>query len=78
MMGDERRAHADFDEDVDLMILEYLLHQTTKACLKDFRDKQGNEGLQPVQTVLTQICILDRESSPGAVGTMPDRLSSRS
>jgi hypothetical protein len=63
-MGDERRANPDYAEDVDVMILENLVHQTTKACIEDFTTKRVGEGsTQPSQGLLTQLHILDGENS---------------
>lgn len=62
-MGDERCANPEYAEDVDVMILEYLVYQTTKACIDDFTSRVGENPSEPSQGVLTQLHILDGENS---------------
>jgi hypothetical protein len=63
-MGDERCANPGYTEDVDVMILEYLIYQTTKSCINDFTTRRvGENSAQPSQGVLTQLHILDGENS---------------
>lgn len=65
-MGDERRTNPDYAEDVDVMILEYLVYHATKACIDDFAARRVGEGTtQPSQSVLTRLHILDGKTSNG-------------
>jgi hypothetical protein len=43
-MADNRCANPEYSLDVDEMILEYLLHNTTRALLHDFRSRQRPEN----------------------------------
>jgi hypothetical protein len=59
-MADERCANPDYADDVDVMILEYLIYSTTRACIDDFRARSGSEApVQPAQGLLTQLHILN-------------------
>lgn len=63
-MGDKRRENPAYAEDVDIMIVEYLIHSTTKACIDDFLSKNGRDPIvQPSQSVLTQIHILNGKAA---------------
>ena len=63
-MGDQRCANPAYAEDVDIMILEYLIHVTTKACIDDFLSKNGKDRVvEPSGSVLTQIHILNGEAT---------------
>jgi glycerol-3-phosphate dehydrogenase len=63
-MGDERRTNVEYAEDVDVMILEYLIYRTTKRCIDDFMTRRvNNAAVQPSQGVLTQLHILDGETN---------------
>ena len=67
-MADERRANTEYIEDVDVMILEYLIHNATKACIDDFVANDSEAARQPSQHVLTKLHILN-----GETGIMPGR-----
>jgi hypothetical protein len=62
-MGDERSANPDYTEDVDIMILEYLIYSATKACVNDFITRDTREAInQPSPGVLSQLHILNGQS----------------
>jgi hypothetical protein len=62
-MTNERCANPSYAEDVDDMVLEYLIYSTTKACIGDFTTKSGsNVTIEPAATVLTQLHILNGKS----------------
>ena len=59
-MGDERCADHEYAEDVDAMILEYLIYNATKACIDDFSSRNvGENALQASHNVLTQLHVLN-------------------
>lgn len=65
-MGDERAANPEYAEDVDVMILEYLIYSTMKACVDDFTNRRvGQAKTRPSQSVLTQIHILSGKNQYG-------------
>ena len=59
-MGDKRCANNTYAEDVDDMILEYLIYSATKACIDDFAVRNvGENTFQASHSVLTQLHILN-------------------
>lgn len=58
-MGDERCGKSEYAEEVDVMILEYLIHSTTKVFISDFTTRLDDVTTQPSQSALTQLHILD-------------------
>jgi hypothetical protein len=62
-MADERRANSDLAEDVDIMILEYLIHSTTKGCIDDFVARNSDANRQPPQHVLSKLHMLNGKIS---------------
>ncbi|ERF71401.1 hypothetical protein EPUS_07429 [Endocarpon pusillum Z07020] len=59
-MGDKRCANHEYAEDVDAMILEYLIYNVTKACIDDFAARNvGENALQASPNVLTQLHVLN-------------------
>lgn len=59
-MGDKRCANDTYAEDVDDMILEYLIYSATKACIDDFSVRNiGENTFQASHSVLTQLHILN-------------------
>lgn len=61
-MGDERCGKSEYAEDVDVMILEYLIYSTTKVFISDFTtrlDGGDDVTIRPSQSALTQLHILD-------------------
>lgn len=59
-MGDKRCANREYAKDVDVMILEYLIYNATKACIDDFASRNVSENaLQASHNVLTQLQILN-------------------
>lgn len=63
-MGDNRIANPEYAEDVDVMILEYLIYSATKCCLDDFmRRNESQTTVPPGRSLQTQLHILDGETS---------------
>lgn len=59
-MGDDRVAHPDLAEDVDIMILEHLIYTATKGCIDDFlARKEANQVFSPSHTATIQVHILN-------------------
>lgn len=71
-MADERRVHPEYAEDVDVMILEYLIHNSIKACFNDFNARTGTDlTAQPSENMMTQLQILDGELPSSKAGAVP-------
>ncbi len=63
-MDNERSAHCDYAGDVDAMILEYLIYCATEGCIDDFMTGRVSKmTTKPSQSVLTQLHMLDGETS---------------
>ena len=59
-MADKRRANPEYVEDIDNMILEYLIYSATSGCIHDFMARNDSETTrQPSQHVLTKLHILN-------------------
>ncbi len=63
-MGDKRCANHEYAEDVDVMILEYLIYNAIKACTDDFAARNvGENTFQASHNVLTQLHILNGKTN---------------
>ena len=61
-MSDTRQAHPEYAADVDEMILDYLIYQTTSSFLKAFRKKEIENDRHHADGYAIHLNLLDCEA----------------